>query len=129
MSAVNGRPTVDARRTRRPGAVGDPRARRGAAGRPTGRLSQMSWLAWLRTLVCMAAGLCGPLLRPYARELVGVDLSPRMLDKARAQLDKKHLQPGTRGSIQRLLGWSSGVNHMGWVEVDGQMADPITLLT
>lgn len=31
-------------------------------------------------------------------------------------------------TIQRLLGWSSGVNHMGWVEVDGQMADPITLL-
>ena len=30
-------------------------------------------------------GLCGPLLRPYAWELVGVDLSPRMLDKARAR--------------------------------------------
>jgi predicted TPR repeat methyltransferase len=28
-------------------------------------------------------GLCGPLLRPLARTLVGVDLSPRMLDKAR----------------------------------------------
>lgn len=28
-------------------------------------------------------GLCGPLLRPYAAELVGVDLSQRMLDKAR----------------------------------------------
>lgn len=28
-------------------------------------------------------GLCAPLLRPYARRLVGVDLSPRMLDKAR----------------------------------------------
>jgi predicted TPR repeat methyltransferase len=28
-------------------------------------------------------GLCGPLLRPYARRLVGVDLSPRMLGKAR----------------------------------------------
>lgn len=28
-------------------------------------------------------GLCAPLLRPYARHLVGVDLSPRMLDKAR----------------------------------------------
>jgi predicted TPR repeat methyltransferase len=31
-------------------------------------------------------GLCGPLLRPYARTLVGVDLSPAMLEKAR-QLD------------------------------------------
>jgi predicted TPR repeat methyltransferase len=28
-------------------------------------------------------GLCGPLLRPYARRLVGVDLSPGMLEKAR----------------------------------------------
>ncbi len=30
--------------------------------------------------------------------------------------------------IQRLLGWSAGANHMGWVEVDGQMIDPIHLL-
>src|SRR5262249_39698291 len=30
--------------------------------------------------------------------------------------------------IQRLLGWSAGANHMGWVEVDGQMVDPIHLL-
>ncbi|WP_434664968.1 phytanoyl-CoA dioxygenase family protein [Paraburkholderia sp. A3BS-1L] len=30
--------------------------------------------------------------------------------------------------IQRLLGWSAGDNHMGWVEVDGQMIDPIKLL-
>lgn len=29
-------------------------------------------------------GLCGPRLRPYARRLVGVDLSSAMLDKARA---------------------------------------------
>ena len=28
-------------------------------------------------------GLCGPLLRRYARKLVGVDLSPVMLDRAR----------------------------------------------
>jgi predicted TPR repeat methyltransferase len=28
-------------------------------------------------------GLCGPLLRPHARRLVGVDLSPNMLGKAR----------------------------------------------
>jgi predicted TPR repeat methyltransferase len=28
-------------------------------------------------------GLCGPLLRPMARRLVGVDLSPKMLEKAR----------------------------------------------
>src|SRR5882724_701396 len=27
-------------------------------------------------------GLCGPLLRPWARTLVGVDLSPKMLAKA-----------------------------------------------
>jgi hypothetical protein len=30
--------------------------------------------------------------------------------------------------IQRLLGWTAGTNHMGWVEVDGQMVDPIHLL-
>jgi predicted TPR repeat methyltransferase len=29
-------------------------------------------------------GLCGPLLRPLARHLSGVDLSPRMLERARA---------------------------------------------
>lgn len=29
-------------------------------------------------------GLCAPMLRPYASELVGVDLSEKMLDKARA---------------------------------------------
>ncbi|CAN7685982.1 tetratricopeptide repeat protein [Pseudoduganella sp. LjRoot289] len=28
-------------------------------------------------------GLCGPLLRPYARSLAGVDLSPQMLEQAR----------------------------------------------
>jgi ectoine hydroxylase-related dioxygenase (phytanoyl-CoA dioxygenase family) len=31
-------------------------------------------------------------------------------------------------TIQRLLGWAAGSNHMGWVEVDGQMVDPIHLL-
>jgi ectoine hydroxylase-related dioxygenase (phytanoyl-CoA dioxygenase family) len=30
--------------------------------------------------------------------------------------------------IQRLLGWSAGANHMGWVEIDGQMVDPFVLL-
>jgi predicted TPR repeat methyltransferase len=30
-------------------------------------------------------GLCQPLLRPYARRLTGVDLSPRMVDRARAR--------------------------------------------
>lgn len=30
--------------------------------------------------------------------------------------------------VQRLLGWSAGSNNMGWVEIDGQMADPIRLL-
>ncbi|MFZ4791775.1 MAG: tetratricopeptide repeat protein [Candidatus Competibacteraceae bacterium] len=30
-------------------------------------------------------GLCGPLLRPYARRLIGVDLSPGMVDKARVR--------------------------------------------
>lgn len=30
-------------------------------------------------------GLCRPILRPYARHLTGVDLSPRMVDKARGR--------------------------------------------
>jgi predicted TPR repeat methyltransferase len=30
-------------------------------------------------------GLCGPLVRPHCRHLVGVDLSPKMLDLARAR--------------------------------------------
>ncbi|MDD5036838.1 MAG: tetratricopeptide repeat protein [Methylococcaceae bacterium] len=30
-------------------------------------------------------GLCGPLIRPHAHRLTGVDLSPKMLDKARAR--------------------------------------------
>jgi len=30
-------------------------------------------------------GLCGPLLEPYARRLIGVDLSARMLDQAKAR--------------------------------------------
>jgi predicted TPR repeat methyltransferase len=30
-------------------------------------------------------GLCGPLLKPFARTLTGVDLSPKMLDKARVR--------------------------------------------
>jgi ectoine hydroxylase-related dioxygenase (phytanoyl-CoA dioxygenase family) len=30
--------------------------------------------------------------------------------------------------VQRLLGWSAGDNYMGWVEIDGQMADPNVLL-
>jgi predicted TPR repeat methyltransferase len=30
-------------------------------------------------------GLCGPLVAPYARRLVGVDLSERMLDQARGR--------------------------------------------
>lgn len=36
-------------------------------------------------------GLCGPLLRPYARRLTGVDLSPRMVDRARARGDYDEL--------------------------------------
>ncbi|MEP6652700.1 MAG: tetratricopeptide repeat protein [Myxococcales bacterium] len=31
----------------------------------------------------VGTGLCGPSLRPYARRLVGIDLSPRMLAKAK----------------------------------------------
>lgn len=36
-------------------------------------------------------GLCGPSLRPYARRLTGVDLSPRMIERARARGDYEEL--------------------------------------
>ena len=36
-------------------------------------------------------GLCGPLLRPYAGRLVGVDLSPRMIERARTRGDYDEL--------------------------------------
>jgi predicted TPR repeat methyltransferase len=39
-------------------------------------------------------GLCGPVLRPYARHLVGVDLSAAMLGKARLQGDYDELISG-----------------------------------
>lgn len=37
-------------------------------------------------------GLCGPLLKPYARSLIGVDLSAGMLEKARARAVYNSLQ-------------------------------------
>lgn len=40
----------------------------------------------------------------------------------------KAVVAGYPEEVQRLLGWSAGVNNMGWVEIDGQMADPIRLL-
>lgn len=45
-----------------------------AIGAPAGRLSVLD--------AGCGTGLCGSRLRPYARWLVGVDLSPRMIDKA-----------------------------------------------
>lgn len=48
-----------------------------ALGSPTGTLEVLD--------AGCGTGLCGPLLRPYARRLVGVDLSPGMVDKARAR--------------------------------------------
>jgi predicted TPR repeat methyltransferase len=39
-------------------------------------------------------GLCGPLLRPYARQLSGIDLSSGMLRKAQARLVYDHLIMG-----------------------------------
>src|SRR5258708_4832223 len=44
-------------------------------------------------------GLCGPLLRPIARSLVGVDLSPNMLSKAAARAVYDQLNCG------ELTGW------------------------
>lgn len=36
-------------------------------------------------------GLCGPLLRPFANELIGVDLSPKMLEQAAKRSVYDHL--------------------------------------
>lgn len=48
-------------------------------------------------------GLCGPLLRPYARQLVGVDLSQGMLDKAEGRVlyDELHVEELTQFMINR----------------------------
>ncbi len=40
------------------------------------------------------SGLCGPLLRPMARTLTGIDLSTRMIEKARARGEYDHLHVG-----------------------------------
>jgi predicted TPR repeat methyltransferase len=50
-------------------------------------------------------GLCGPLVAPYARRLVGVDLSPRMLDQARARNVYDEL---VRGELTAYLHDSTG---------------------
>ncbi|MGA0604671.1 phytanoyl-CoA dioxygenase family protein [Phenylobacterium sp. VNQ135] len=57
------------------------------------------------------------------------------LDNATLRQEENHylsLSPDVVRSyperIQRLLGWASGANHMGWVEIAGQMADPNELL-
>lgn len=47
-------------------------------------------------------GLCAPLLRPRARRLVGVDLSARMLDKARERGDYDVLDEA------EIVGWLGG---------------------
>lgn len=43
-------------------------------------------------------GLCGPLLRPYARQLIGVDLSAGMLDRARPRGAYDSLVQGELGA-------------------------------
>src|SRR5882724_795223 len=58
---------------RAPGLVAD--AVRAAVGEPAAALDALD--------AGVGTGWCGPSLRPYARRLVGVDLSPDMLNKAR----------------------------------------------
>jgi predicted TPR repeat methyltransferase len=58
---------------RAPDLVAD--AVRKAFGEPTGTLDVID--------AGCGTGWCGPLLKPYARRLIGVDLSPAMLEKAR----------------------------------------------
>ena len=54
-----------------------------AAGQPNGSLSVLD--------AGCGTGLCGPALRPYACHLVGVDLSPRMIERARTRGDYDEL--------------------------------------
>jgi predicted TPR repeat methyltransferase len=49
-------------------------------------------------------GLCGPLMRPLARRLVGVDLSPQMLERAAARGVYDEL---VRGDLVDMLGQAS----------------------
>ena len=64
--------------------VGALRYRRTAAGRSAGRqLRRRRALRSALDLGC-GTGLCGPLVRPMVERLTGVDLSARMLDKARS---------------------------------------------
>ena len=46
-------------------------------------------------------GLCGPLLRPFARRLVGVDLSPGMLEKAAGRAVYDALEQAELGGFMR----------------------------
>jgi predicted TPR repeat methyltransferase len=48
-----------------------------ALGNPTGELDVLD--------AGCGTGWCGPLLRPYAKQLIGVDLSPAMVEQARAR--------------------------------------------
>ena len=50
---------------------------RGALGEPQASLATLD--------AGCGTGLCGPLIRPFARTLVGVDLSGKMLERARAR--------------------------------------------
>lgn len=54
-----------------------------AMDRPDGSLSVLD--------AGCGTGLCGPSLRPYARHLLGVDLSPRMIERARTRRDYDEL--------------------------------------
>ena len=69
---------------RAPALVGDAVER--FVGAPAGALDVLD--------AGVGTGLCGPLLRPYARRLTGVDLSQPMLDKAAARGGYDALEAG-----------------------------------
>jgi predicted TPR repeat methyltransferase len=77
----------EARRTDDPAADAHSGAAGGAPGRVENRVPQAA--AALRLVSVLDAGcgtgLCGPLLRPHTGRLVGVDLSPQMIERARAR--------------------------------------------
>jgi len=75
-----------------------PQLLREAVGRMAGAEGASSWR--VLDLGC-GTGLCGPLFRPLARHLRGVDLSPKMIEKAREKNVYDELEEGDlRAALQ-----------------------------
>ena len=68
-----------------------------------GRVAKDAQAAWRVLDLGCGTGLCGPLFRDLAAHLSGVDLSPKMLEKARAKRVYDEISEGDlRGALQRV---------------------------